>query len=378
MGLWQWLVGLFRVLVGALFVFSGTIKGIDPVGFAYKLQEYGEVFHIPLPLAIALPLSIFFCVLEVFLGLSTLTGFAFQWASPILVALMVFFLFLTGYSAITGAVQDCGCFGEAIKLTPWQTFWKDVVLMGMILVLFVFRRNVRSLPGSRIVTIGLTGIAGALFIFWSIALPPLDFRPYKVGNDLWALMQIPEDAPQPQYETIIIYRNRQTGERIQMNMEEFQQRYQEFADTTKWEFDTTITIEIQPGYTPPIQDFLLQDPEGNDYTEQILHYPKYYLFVVLEATRFSARAFRQTLKEIDRVSQVMPVYILTSFTSDQWEKLRQEYAIEGYPVFFVDGVALKTMIRSSPGFVLMRGPVVQGKWSWVFFSAEKVLEAMEG
>ncbi len=365
------LVDVVRFAVGVLFIFSGMVKLIDPLGTAYKLEEYFEVFHFPEFFnSLSLFLSIAFSAAEVSLGVALIVGWMPALTTSALLALIVFFTFLTGYSAITGAVTDCGCFGDFIKLTPWQSFYKDIVLTVLILFLFLMRKRIGS--GGKVATI-LTGIAtifAVAFGIWNyVTLPLFDFRPYKAGNNIWELMQVPPGAPQDVYETILVYRNKETGEEVEMPSSEFMTRYQEFQDTTVWEFVTSESRLVQKGYTPPIHDFVLLDPSGNDVTAEVLNQSGTYLFIIVYPSRFSIDGLKEIATEL--TDSDLPVFVLTAFPNNDWESIVKNAGIPAnWKTLYVDATALKTFIRSSPGVVLMNGPVVVDKWHWRTFSKD--------
>ena len=187
-----------RYFVGGLFIFSGLIKVNDPVGTAIKLEEYFEVFAYDFApffeyfIPASLFLSIFLSVLEVALGLALLLGFKVKETAWALLVMIVFFTFLTFYSAYFNKVTDCGCFGDAIKLTPWESFTKDIILCFFIALIFINRNSYTALFDVKIGSIAVYGATGFLVITAIIAtrnLPFIDFRSYAIGNDLPALME---------------------------------------------------------------------------------------------------------------------------------------------------------------------------------------------
>lgn len=179
-----YLLWFSRLFVGLLFIFSGLIKSNDTIGFGYKLDEYFDVFGMPFLKSLSWSLSAFICVLEIFLGAALITGYRFALSAWLLLVLIIFFTFLTGYSAIFDKVTDCGCFGDAIPLTPWQSFYKDIILLVFILVLFFLRNKVQPLSIAAPVTWTLT-ILTVIFTWYTWQhLPVIDFRAYKTGTNL--------------------------------------------------------------------------------------------------------------------------------------------------------------------------------------------------
>ncbi|NBV13633.1 MAG: DoxX family protein [Sphingobacteriia bacterium] len=181
------LLWFFRLGVGLLFIFSGLIKANDTIGFAYKLEEYFELFGMPFLKTLAWSISAFICVLEIALGAAILVGYKFVESSWLLLVMIIFFTFLTGYSAITGKVTDCGCFGDAIPLTPWQSFYKDLILFVGIVILFIGRKTVTPWIGNKLsggITWGLSILSSVFVAYTVMHLPVMDFRAYKPGTDL--------------------------------------------------------------------------------------------------------------------------------------------------------------------------------------------------
>lgn len=180
----DYLLWFSRLLVGLLFIFSGLIKANDTIGFGYKLDEYFDVFGMPFLKSLSWSLSALICILEIFLGAALIVGYRFALSAWALLLLIIFFTFLTGYSAIFNKVTDCGCFGDAIPLTPWQSFYKDIILLLFIVLLFVLRNRVKPMAAAAGITWGLT-LLTAIFTWYTWQhLPIIDFRSYKPGTDL--------------------------------------------------------------------------------------------------------------------------------------------------------------------------------------------------
>ena len=199
------IVHLFRYFVGALFIFSGLIKLNDPIGFSFKLEEYfgPTVFDLDFLIPIVLPMAIFIVIFEVILGIFLIIGFKKEFTLWSLLLMIIFFTFLTWYSAYFNKVTDCGCFGDAIKLTPWESFSKDVILLIMIAFLFVKKDLVNPILNLNVqkLIIG-TSLLICFYITYFVLnhLPILDFRAYKIGDNIIENMRVPEDAPKDIYE----------------------------------------------------------------------------------------------------------------------------------------------------------------------------------
>src|SRR5690554_4620167 len=216
---------IVRILTGALFVFSGLIKANDPVGFGYKLQEYFLVFKMEFFHDYATEIAVIICSIEILLGGLLLLGF---WRKQVvwgLLLMILFFTFLTFYSAFFEVVTSCGCFGDAIPLTPWQSFIKDLVLLALIIFLFTQRKLIQpvveDIYTKNIITAGITIISIGIGVYTYNFLPILDFLPYKKGNNLPELMQIPQGATLDEYETRYTLKNEITNEIKEMSDKEY-------------------------------------------------------------------------------------------------------------------------------------------------------------
>src|SRR5690554_751381 len=199
------LTSFSRLFTGILFIISGLIKLNDPVGFSFKLEDYftQDVLNLPFLTPLALAIAVFVVILEVVLGVMLLLGYKKKFTLWTLLLMIVFFTFLTFYSAYFNKVTDCGCFGDAIKLTPWESFTKDVILLVLILILFVGKRYIKPLFSRNINSILVfASLVFCLAITYHVLqhLPIIDFRPYKIGANIQEGMTMPEDAPKPIYE----------------------------------------------------------------------------------------------------------------------------------------------------------------------------------
>ena len=259
-----------RIFVGILFIISGLIKLNDPIGFSYKLAEYFSepVFNMPFFTPLALAIALFLVILEVVLGIMLLIGYKTKFTVWSLLILIVLFTFLTFYSAYFNVVKDCGCFGDALKLTPWQSFTKDIVLLFFILILFFNQKLGKPLFGNSVqnIIIYVTIVLSSLTGVWVLNhLPLIDFRPYKVGNNIQKGMRIPDGAEKSVVEMIFIYKvggvNKEFTEKELMEIPEGAV----FVDRK----DKVIT----EGYVPPIHDFTMEK-DGSDYKEEFLAEPK--------------------------------------------------------------------------------------------------------
>ena len=203
------LTQISRILVGVLFIISGFIKANDTIGFSYKLVEYFEIFNMHFFVDYAVSMAMFICIFEIMVGVALLLGAYTRLNMWLLLLMIVFFTMLTGYSAITNKVTDCGCFGDAIKLKPVESFLKDVVLLVFIVIMFIGQKHIKPIVANKTIigiALGVSLLVTTFFTFNTyMFLPKIDFLPYKVGNDIGQLMTLPEGAKKDSVAMIFIY-----------------------------------------------------------------------------------------------------------------------------------------------------------------------------
>lgn len=352
----KYLVHISRVLVGVLFIISGLIKLNDPLGFSFKLEEYFSpaVLDLPFLEPYALAFALVVVILEVILGVTLLLGFRIRLTLWTLLATIVFFTFLTFYSAYFNKVTDCGCFGDAVKMTPWQSFGKDVFLLVLILILIAGEKFIRPLGTPRF-RMGVTLVAlFACIVFGNHVLnhlPVVDFRPYHLGANIPESMRIPGDAPRPVYE--YDWKFRIDGkEKIITTLGEYPQVEGEFIDLEG-------TREVQAGYEPPIHD-LTMEYDGVDLASAILQRPNVLLVIAYDLAKSRMEAFEEIKEVTDTaLARGYSVVGLSASSREQTDALRDRYDLE-FPFYFTDMTALKTIVRSNPGVLrLERGTIVQ-------------------
>jgi uncharacterized membrane protein YphA (DoxX/SURF4 family) len=337
-------------VVGGIFIFSGLIKINDPVGTQIKLTEYFEVFAQDVPsmagffhglIPYTLVLSVFFCAAEVVLGVALLVSYRMKTTSWVLLALIVFFTFLTFYSAYFNKVTDCGCFGDAIKLKPWTSFGKDVALLVLILLILGQRKTFRAARTG--FWVGLSAVLSVGIGVYAIQhLPPLDLLPYAEGKSIPAQMQPSEPL---RYKYVL----EKGGE-----LHEFE-RYP--TDTT---YHFKEMVLLNESAKPKITDYRVWNDAG-DFTQQTFEGNKLML-VVKDVNNLSLGdmpAIRKLMKGVDG-KNITPL-ILTSVSDDEINNFRHEYQL-AMPVYKADATVLKTIVRSNPGLWLVSDGVVRGKW----------------
>lgn len=363
-----YLLQFIRIIVGILFIFSGLIKANDPSGLAYKMQEFFEVWHLTGLSPFALALSIAMIVFEIIAGVALLLGYAFRLFSFLLLILMVFFCFLTGYAALSGKIKECGCFGDCIPLEAMQSFLKDVVLVVLVIILFFARKHIRPIFKRHIGTsIMILSLLASSFIQWYSLehLPYVDCLPYRAGNNLWTEMQPPANATPDVYQTTYNLKNEQTGDSKTVTDKEY-------LDSGIWK-DTTWVIVGDPvqklikkgNNLPAIQDFHIMDYEGNDYTEYILKEPGYnFLFFVKDVQSASTRNIQRLQHLISECKKSnVGFYILSASPEAATNEFVKANQLEA-TVYTIDATVCKTALRSNPGLMLIKAGTVIGKWSY--------------
>lgn len=353
------IVQISRILVGVLFIISGLIKLNDPLGFSYKLEEYfgADVLNLPFLEPYALAISIFVVVFEVVLGVFLLIGYKPKFTIWSLLGMIVFFTFLTFYSAYFDKVRDCGCFGDALKLTPWESFTKDIILLALILVIFFGIKHVKPI----FKRLGVTLVAFLSFIFclWFgyhvlMHLPTVDFRAYKIGNNIQEKMATPPDAPKP----VIEYHWR-----FNINGEEKVITTNGSYPEVDGEYVSVEYKTIEEGYVPPIQDFSIESGDEN-LTQQFLSEPKLVFVVIYDISKSEQEGLEKLKSMADRASSKgYKVIGLTSSGDDAKAHLKDEYKLD-FDFYFCDQKVLKTIVRANPGVVVLNKGTVKQKVHW--------------
>ena len=310
------LVHLSRIFVGAMFVFSGFVKLVDPIGSQYKFEEYfGEsVLNLEFLIPYALPFSIVLIIAEIMLGVMLLLGYKSKITVWSLLGLTTIFLFLTWYSAYYNKVTDCGCFGDAIKLTPWETFWKNVLLITLIILLLFRVKDIKEILSKKVtLAITLLSLISFSYITYHVLnhLPIIDFRAYAVGKNIPEGMEYPED----------------------------------------------------PNEMPAVKDFFLEDTQ-NDLTSEILAMNKVLLVIVYDIEKSDKEAFAQIKKVADQaIKKGYNVYGVSASFEDDLILMQNKYDLP-FNFLFCDSTTLKTMIRANPGIMTLSKGTVTGKWNW--------------
>jgi len=360
------------MILGIVFVFSGFVKAVDPLGSAYKFADYFNAFKLGFLDFFALPLGIFLSAFELVLGLLLILGYRRRIVFLVSMWFMSFFTLLTFILAIFNPVSDCGCFGDALILTNWQTFFKNVILMGFVLLLYFHRENEEEsdfVIGEWGAVIGLFVMA-SFFSFWNYRhIPLIDFRPYEVGTVIADAMEVPEGAPLDQYETTLVYRNKETGKSESFQIDNYPK------DTLLWEFESSESKLTEKGYEPPIHDFAIMDESGMDLVDEILADKGYSLIMIsynISKANEEALQNARGWSQLEILANDFSFYGLTASPSAETESLSSGLNL-GYEFLAGDEVMLKTIVRSNPGFMLLKNGTILGKWGYRDFpSIEKL------
>lgn len=354
---------LSRFIVGVVLIFSGFVKAVDPLGSAYKFADYFTAFKMGFLEFFALPLGIFLSAFELVLGITLILGYRRKATFTILMWFMSFFTLLTFILALFNPVSDCGCFGDALILTNWETFFKNVVLMVFVLILYTGRKM--EVPGAspmrEWILVGSLLISASVFSFWNYRhLPVLDFRPYDVGTVISEEMEIPEGMPMDEYKTSLIYRNIESGKTSSFTMEDYPK------DTLNWEFVDSESKLVKKGYEPPIHDFAIMDAYGDNLVDGILSDAGYSLLMFANDL---AGAEKEALIKASEWSQLeifasdFSFYAVTAATTADVESITEELDL-GYQFLAGDEIMIKTIVRSNPGFMLLKNGAILGKWAF--------------
>lgn len=350
-----------RFLLAFVFTFSGFIKANDPLGTVYKIEDYLEAWGILelMPGALIYLAAMLMGVVEFTLGVYLLFGIRRRMASSLVLFLMAVMTPLTLWLAVANPVSDCGCFGDAVILTNWETFAKNVVLLVAAVSVFKWRRTVVGLVTGKVDW--LVALYSTVFIviytFFCIdRLPVFDFRPYHIGADIRKGMEIPEGETPTTYETTFIYAK--NGVEKEFTIDDFPS-----SDST-WVFVDSRTRIKEKGYEPPIHDFsIMAQEDGTDLTDEVLDDEGYTFLLV------APQLSEADDSNIDLINEVFDYsmehgyrFLCVTASTDEDIATWQENTGAEYPFALMDDITLKTMIRSNPGLMLLKKGVVVNKW----------------
>ena len=349
-----------RILVGAVFIYSGFVKGIDPWGSTYKFIDYFTAFNMEWMQPAAFVLAVLQNAVEFVIGVALVLGLRMKETAWGVMLFMSFYTPLTFILALTNPVSDCGCFGDALVLTNWQTFYKNLVLMAPTLMVFLYRKKYVPAysPVGEWIWIGMITIAIAgITLHCYRHLPWFDFRPYHIGANIPEGMTVPEGMPADEYKTTLIYEKDGVVKEFDVNDYPW--------DDSTWVWKDTRNNLIKEGYKPPVHDFSITTMEDSDITDEALAYEGYTFLLVAH------RLSKSNRQAMDRASDIADFcnghdcqfYCLTASPQSEIERLKSELGLK-YDFCFTDEITLKTIVRANPGLVLLQKGTVLGKWHY--------------
>ncbi len=347
---------LFRILVGLVFIFSGFVKGVDPLGTVYRMDDYFIAFGTTWAMPLSLYLSIFLCTLEFVIGISLLFNLQIKRTAWILLPVMTFFTILTFFDALYNLVPDCGCFGDALKLTNVQTFIKNLILMGFVIPIFIWRKQYKPVVPAWTRNLVLTVFAvmfAAMAVHAYRYLPLIDFMDWKIGN------QVNKTADKP-VKFYVTFKNTRTGETQEYLAPNYP--WNDSVWMSQWVF-----VSQRPADESAVNTMTLriEDETGADLTSSILGIPDYHFIAVsYDLTKADTGALMK-LESLYRLASAdgYSFIALTSTLPEQVNVIREQNRLD-MPFYFADDVILKTMVRSNPGLILLNNGVVVAKWPW--------------
>jgi uncharacterized membrane protein YphA (DoxX/SURF4 family) len=347
---------LSRLLTGLVFIFSGFVKGVDPLGFVYKFEDYLVAFHWEFLMPFALFFVIALCTLEFTIGIMLVFNLRMKLTSWLLLLVMAFFTFLTLNDAISNPVPDCGCFGDAVKLTNWQTFYKNVVLDVFTILVFINRKRFSGFLTSGYQWLMAFAFAGAFAVFSTycyLHLPVVDFTEWKVGHKLYA------ENPQP-VKYYLSYRDKQTKV-----VKEYLSPDYPYNDSIWMEKNEFVSQRVEDPNEYYGKSLVISDTLQNPVTESIIRNPGYQLVINSYSLRdANADAFKEINEFSKKAASVnIPTAILVSAENKEINDFASRNKIN-LDFYLADDILLKTMVRSNPGILLLKGGVIIAKWHW--------------
>lgn len=352
----KWIANISRILVGTLFIFSGFAKGVDPLGFTYRLEDYFFAFNLEFLVPLALFLTILLCTIEFAVGAMLLMNLRMKLAAWLLLLMMVFFTGLTLNDAINNPVPDCGCFGDAIKLTNWQTFYKNLVFMPLVILIFIYRKKFKPFTsdGKQWILAALFSVLFAGFSYWCYShLPVIDFTEWKIGNKLY-----PENPKPVQY--FLSYKNKKSGETKEYLSPNFP--FNDSIWMSEWEF-------VSQRVDDPNQYFgkslIIFDTTGANHTQSIIRYPDYQLVInSYDLTKANLKAFARLNEFCAKAyADDIPAVVLVSAQPSDINQFVSDNKLQ-LSFYTTDDIVLKTIVRSNPGLLLMKDGVILKKWHY--------------
>ncbi len=351
---------IVRIIVGVLFIFSGLIKANDPLGLSYKMQEFFEVWGLHALNGYTLFFSLVMNTFEIIAGVAVILGWRMRLFSWLLLLLIIFFTFLTGYALFSGKIKTCGCFGDCIPLTALQSFIKDLVLLVLIVVLFIKQASIKPFWNSAVN--GLLVLLTILFCIvlqWYVLkhLPLIDCLPYKKGNNLSEQMKVPEGAIADSF--AINFRYRKGGKEVEFDMNSFPDDF----DEDSYEFLGRTQKLVRAGNAvPAIADFSLRTMDGTDTTTEILSQPNAYVMLFLRDIHSAKKGWASDVPSIAELCQKknIPFFVVSAVADRAQEQLR---GIQNINFLKCDATVIKTAARENPTYIIMRQAAILEKFA---------------
>lgn len=376
------IVTIIRIIVGVLFIFSGLVKAIDPLGLGYKMQEFFEAwneglakssFFLAKPLIDlfnflhehSLTLSVIMIAFEIIAGAALLLAWQMRVFSRLLLLLIIFFTFLTGYALLSGKFKNCGCFGDCIPITPKTSFLKDLALTVMISFLFWQRKKIKSFFSPRFDWITMIAVILFSFIFqWYMLtyLPVIDCLPFKKGNNISEQMKMPANAVPDS--TVITFVYEKDGKKIEFTADKFPEDFN--ADTYKFISRHDKVIRKGKNNEPPIKGFTLVTANNDDSTEAILNRPDYKVMVFTFGINAGKPSWMDDFKKllVAAKQKNIQLYFVTNYYDNISQWASKANIANDITIFKCDYTVIKTATRTNPCFYLLKQGTILGKWSY--------------
>lgn len=363
------IINALRFALALVFAFSGFVKAVDPMGTVYKMADYAEAFGMAVQPGWLLVGAWALIAVEYVMGVALFFGLYRRFYLWLMIAFLSVMTPLTLVLALTNPVSDCGCFGDAVVLTNWQTFGKNVALLLMAIVVLVGHKRIKRVISQHTQWLVFVYALASVFVFMQCNmrhLPVMDFRPYSVGTNIIDAMTIPDGAPQDEYETLFV---------LEKDGEQRTFTFDDYPDST-WTFVKRENRLVSKGYVPPITDFHLATPDGEEAAWNVLEQPGYTFLMVAYDLRRTGEGMLDVINDLHDYAKVggHQFYMVTSSSSEaiaQWA----ERTGATYPYLQADDILLKTIIRANPGLVVLKDATIVGKWSAADMPRDEQLSA---
>jgi uncharacterized membrane protein YphA (DoxX/SURF4 family) len=366
-------INFLRNFVGIWFIFSGVVKAIDPAGTGIKMEEYFEIFgqYVPflnsfweLMAHHALAISIFMIILEIYLGIALILGTWKKLTIWLLVLLILFFTFLTGFSAKTGKVTDCGCFGDFIKLAPIQSFYKDLLLTALILLILFGQKSIKEIFGKVLnrILLGALTIAAIAFTYRNIYYEPIkDFRPYTVGTSIPECLKLPPNAKKSIINLVYTYKNKKTGVLKTFPPNQFP----DAAEYDQWEYVKRDDVVVQKGDEPKCKDFRIVDTNGDDQTAMFFEEPETIFFIVSpDLKKANMDGFKKIIAVCeDAMKDGKYAFLISGNAANEVADFKTKIKLP-YDTYNMDPSPIKTIMRSNPGLLILKQGKIVAKYHY--------------